>query len=123
MNRRSRVTTMLLVAVFLASCESLTRSTRIADIRATPGAYLGREIVLRGVVEDSWKIPFVESRFYTVRDETGALTILTSVDPPLAGAAITVRGRVEDVAVIAGRSIGIHVRETEHNVRRHRAAN
>jgi hypothetical protein len=116
------VAAVLMVAFTCFGCEYLNASTRIADIQASPSTYLGRQVLVRGVVQDSWKIPFIDTRFYTVKDATGEMTVMTSVDPPLAGAEVTVRGRIDDVAVIAGRPIGVHLRETEHRILRHRAA-
>jgi hypothetical protein len=102
-------------AMTLAGCEGLRPATRIADIQARPADYSNREIVIRGQVVDSWSLPVVNVKLYTVNDGSGSIVVRTTAAPPASGARVTVRGRVENVAVLAGKPLGVHLVEVRRS--------
>jgi hypothetical protein len=54
-----------------------------------------------------------------VDDGTGELTVISQHSRmPAAGERVRVKGRVEDVAVVNGRPLGLHLREEDLDVRR-----
>jgi len=54
-----------------------------------------------------------------VSDGTGEVTVLSqNTRMPATGEHVRVKGRVEDVAVVGGRPLGLHLREEDLYVRR-----
>jgi hypothetical protein len=98
-----------------AGCDGLRPATRISDILQKPADYMGREVVIRGKVIDAWSLPFVEIRTYTVSDGSGSIVVRASSPTPAAGAAVTVRGRVENLAVLGGKPLGVHLVEVSRS--------
>jgi hypothetical protein len=109
---------LLLVAVLgmlSGGCDALTPATRIADIQAKPADYTGRELVIRGTVVDSWSLPLLEVKVYTVSDGSGSILVRTATQPPASGARITVRARVDNIAVLGGKAVGLHLVEVRRS--------
>ena len=58
-------------------------------------------------------------KFYRVDDGTGQIAVLSeSLRMPGKGEHVRVKGRVGNVAVLGGRSLGLHLREEHLDVRR-----
>lgn len=92
----------------LAGCAS---TQHIAEIQQYPGRY-HRTIAIEGRVVSSWSVPLVPFQFYQVDDGTGRLTVVaTDRAVPRRGARVRVVGKVEDVASLGGRSLGLHLRQ------------
>src|ERR1041384_1293141 len=106
------------LAVTLSGCASL-HSTKVADLQRHPGRYQDHTVSINGVVTSSWGVPLVPFRFYKVDDGTGEVTVLSNGRrQPAAGDHVHVKGRVEDVAVLGGRALGLHLREEDVSIRR-----
>jgi hypothetical protein len=74
---------------------------------------------VNGVVTSSWGVPLVPFRFYKVDDGTGELTVVSgSSRMPARGEHVRVKGKVQDVAVLGGRAVGLHIREQDMYVKR-----
>src|SRR5204863_2828174 len=98
--------------VVTSGCALSLRNPNIADLQRHPGRYQDRTVSISGVVTTSWGVPLVPFRFYRVDDGTGEVTVLSEgLRMPAAGEHVRVKGRVEDVAVLGGRPIGLHLRE------------
>ena len=107
------------IATTLSGCALSLRNPDIADLRQHPGRYQDRSVSVSGVVTDSWGLPLVPFRFYKVDDGTGEVTVLSQGSRlPATGERVRVKGRVNDVAVIGGRPLGLHIREEDLYVRR-----
>lgn len=112
MLRTARLTTALMLALTLAACAGSLRDLRIADIQDNPGRFQDRMVRLNGVVTSSWGIPLVPFRLYKIDDGSGEVTVISQGSRiPARGARVSVRGRVEDVAVLNGQALGLHIRE------------
>jgi hypothetical protein len=97
---------------------ALHRAT-VADLQRSPGRYQNQIVSIDGVVTDSWGVPFVPFRFYQVDDGTGRITVVSnSTAMPARGERVRVRGRIEDIAMLGGRPLGLHLREESLDVRR-----
>jgi hypothetical protein len=95
------------------------RSADIADLQRQPGRYNDRTVTVNGIVTDSWGIPLVPFKFYRVDDGTGEIAVVSdSSRSPGKGERVRVKGRVSNVAVLGGRSLGLHLREESLDVRR-----
>ncbi len=107
-----RLSFVLTLAGVLSGCALSLRHPHIADLRSNPARYQHHSIDIDGVVTTSWGLPLVPFRFYRVDDGTGEVTVL-SQNPrtPTRGARVRVKGTVNEVAVLGGQSLGLHVRE------------
>jgi hypothetical protein len=89
------------------------------DLRSNPGRYYDRSVTIDGVVTTSWGAPLMPFRFYRVSDGTGELTVVSnSSRMPTRGAHVHVKGKVNELAVLGGQSLGLHLREEDLSVRR-----
>jgi hypothetical protein len=115
----ARVLGSIVLAVTLSGCALSLRSPNIADLQRHPARYQDRTVSVSGVVTSSWGVPLVPFRFYKVDDGTGEVTVLSqSSRMPATGERVRVKGRVQDVAMIGGRPLGLHLREEDLHVRR-----
>jgi hypothetical protein len=102
-----------------SACAHALRSAQIADLRGNPGRYQHHIVSIDGTVTTSWGIPLVPFRLYKVDDGTGEVTVVSeSSRIPMRGARVRVKGRVDDVAVIGGQAVGLHLREEALYVKR-----
>ena len=117
--RFSRLFAVAALAVVVPACAVSLRNPDIADIQRHPGRYQDHVVSVSGVVTTSWGLPLVPFRFYKVDDGTGEVTVLSDgARMPARGERVRVRGRVQDVAVVGGRPLGLHLREEDLYVRR-----
>jgi hypothetical protein len=117
--RIARLVLLLGLAVGLSACAVSLRNPHIADLRDNPGRYQNHIVSIDGVVTTSWGIPLVPFRLYKVDDGTGEVTVLSQGSRlPTRGARVRVRGRVDDVGVLGGQALGLHIREDELYVKR-----
>lgn len=99
---------VLSVAALSAACAS---GASIGEVKTNPGRYVDRNVTLTGTVTSSWGLPMVPFKMFQVDDGTGEMLVVTDDSRvPSRGARVRVTGRVEEVAVVGGRSIGLHVR-------------
>jgi len=112
-----RITFIFALSALITGCA--LRSPDIDDLRRDPWKYQDKTVQIDGVVTSSWGTPFVPVRFYRVSDGTGELTVLSQGRrTPTRGARVRVRGRVGELAVLGGSSIGLHLREEDLDIRR-----
>ena len=110
-----RLTLALVGAALLTSCSA--RSVRIADIKDRPGKYDEKTIAVSGVVTSSWGVPLVPYQFYNVSDGTGEIAVLAkSGRAPSKGAHVKVEGRLNEIAALGGRSVGLHLEERDRHI-------
>jgi hypothetical protein len=111
--------TAIALALFVGGCALVVRHPSVAELRYNPGRYYDRTVAVEGVVTSSWGIPLVPFQMYKVDDGTGEVTVLSQHGrTPPRGSRVRVRGKVEDMAVLGGRSIGLHIREEHVDFRR-----
>jgi hypothetical protein len=114
MTRLPRLTIAILSALLIGGCAA--RGVRIAELRDQPTRYEKRPVKVSGVVTNSWGIPMFQ--LYTVDDGTGQINVLSrSGRTPAKGTRVQVKGRVNEVAVFGGRSVGLHIEEQDRKVR------
>lgn len=116
-HRSLSILSLLLVGSVMAGCAA--RVPHINDLKDNPGRYYDRSISLEGVVTSSWGIPLVPVKIYRIDDGTGEVTVISRHDRiPTRGARVRVRGRVGEMAVFGGQSIGLHVKEDRLSILR-----
>jgi hypothetical protein len=108
-----------LVLTLTSGCALSLRNASVAELNRNPGRYHDRTVNIDGVVTSSWGLPLVPFRFYKVDDGTGEISVLSqSSRMPARGERVRVKGRVNEVAVLGGRPLGLHLREEKLSVRR-----
>jgi hypothetical protein len=109
-----RLFAVVALAVTLSGCAVSLHNLDIADLQRHPGRYTDRTVSVSGVVTSSWGVPLLPFRFYKVDDGTGEVTVLSeSARMPATGERVRVKGRVQEVAVLGGRPLGLHLREQD----------
>jgi hypothetical protein len=115
----SRLVLALMVAASLSACAASLRNPRIADLHDNPGRYQHHSVSIDGIVTTAWSVPMVPYSLYKVDDGTGEVTVVSQNSRvPSRGAHVRVRGRVDDLAVLGGQSLGLHLREERLYVER-----
>jgi len=105
-------------AAILSGCAFATRPS-IAELKGNPGRFQDKTISVEGVVTSAWDVPFVPLKTYQLDDGTGQVTVIAQEgDVPTRGARVKVKGRVNDVATLGGKSIGLHIRQSDVDYRR-----
>jgi len=106
----------VLSAVMTAGCAA--RGVRIAELKDRPDKYERKTVSVEGVVTRSWGIPLVPFQLYSVDDGTGEITVLSKAGrSPHTGARIKVNGKVNELGVFGGRSIGLHLQENDRRIK------
>jgi hypothetical protein len=109
----------LLAAVGVVGCAGSLRSPHIADLRDNPARYQQHSVNIDGIVTTSWSLPLVPYSLYKVDDGTGEMTVVgRGMRTPTRGARVRVRGRVDDLGVVGGQAIGLHLQEQDLRLRR-----
>ena len=112
---------VILTAVLAAGCAA--RGVRIAELKDRPDKYERKTVSVEGVVtRQLWRgflgqiVPF---QGYTVDDGSGEITVLSrsSRVPPRTGARVKVKGKVNELGVFGGRSIGLHLQEDDRKIK------
>jgi hypothetical protein len=99
----------MLSTVLVAGCAS---SVRISELKTQPDKYERKTVSVTGTVTDSYGIPLVPFQLYKIEDGTGDITVVSrATRSPSKGARVQVKGKVSEVAVVGGRSIGLHIEE------------
>jgi hypothetical protein len=116
--RTAHLVVALALGATAAGCATFG-GANIGELRSNPARFHDRTVAVEGVVTTSWGVPLVPFRLYKVDDGTGELTVLSRGDrSPTRGARVRVRGRVDDVGVFNGQSIGLHLVEHSLDVKR-----
>jgi hypothetical protein len=108
---KSRLLAAVAFAAFTAACAS---GASIGQVKTNPGRYVDKNVTVHGTVTSSWGIPLVPLKMYQVDDGTGEILVVTDENRvPSKGARVRVTGKVGEVLVLGGRSIGLHLRESD----------
>ena len=108
---RSGGRALALVALLaLAGCGMTSiGADRIGTLLQDPAAYDGKTVKVAGKVTEVVKLPFVETRLYTVRDDTGDLLVVTYRDLPRVGESVVARGTFSTLATFGVQGVGPHL--------------
>lgn len=100
--------------MMLAGCDYLPFGyTPVKDILTAPTSFEGKEVKLKGKVEEVTKLPIVDFQKFEVRDETGKISVTTRGSLPAVNADVALKGTVTSAAIIGGHALGLHVKETK----------
>src|SRR5215213_164358 len=113
----ARLAAPLGLVLLFAGCA--LRSPSIADIKYNPARYQDHTVAVEGVVTSSWGVPLVPFKMYKVDDGTGEMTIVANNGrTPSKGSHVRVKGRVSDVALFGGQSLGLHLEQKDIDFKR-----
>lgn len=112
--------TFSVTALFTTACPD---RKSIADIEANPGKYQNKEVVIAGVVKDSYGVSIPGTRYgggaYKIDDGTGSIwVIVTDGSVPSKGAEIGVKGTVGSGVNWKGRNYGLGMYEKDRRYRK-----
>ncbi len=117
--KAARAVAIAVLTVVVPACAVSLRNPTVADLRNHSGRYQDHTVSINGIVTTSWGLPLVPFRVYTVDDGTGEVTVLSQgTRMPGRGERVRVKGRVNEVAVLGGQPIGLHLREESLYVKR-----
>lgn len=103
---------LVLAVAITTACASVPGRPAIQQVQTQPGRFVDHSVTIVGTVTTSWGVPLVGFNVYRVKDGTGEITVVsTDKRVPGRGARVEVRGKVQDVAVLGGRPLGLHLRE------------
>lgn len=106
---------VILTALVAAGCAA--RSVRVAELKDQPTRYVDKSVSVTGVVTSSWGIPLVPFQLYNIDDGSGEITVVSQNSrTPARGTRVQVRGKVTEVAVFGGRSLGLHLQEEDRDI-------
>ena len=118
MMRRLLALGALLTVLLLPGCSQLRIGfTKIGGLLANPSKYSAQEVRVRGRVTNVLKLPFVATKIYSIRDDSGEIKVRTDREAPMVGTTeVRVKGsscqrRVDSVATIGDQNVGLHIRE------------
>lgn len=93
---------ILCVTVLLFGCESWF-ATPINEILTNPRNFDGKVVKISGQVTEVFSLIVI--KYFTLRDRTGEITVVTTRLLPKQGTKITVNGKVEDAFSIGDKQL------------------
>jgi len=94
MRKRINIFTILiLLIVALTACDTLF-PTPIADILQNPRKYEGIQVKVSGQVVETFGLIVI--RYFTVKDDTGEIAVVTERPLPKKGEHVTITGKVQE---------------------------
>ena len=117
--RLARLSMLVLLLASASACAHSLRSARVVDLRDNPGRYYNHTVSIDGVVTSAFSVPLVPFKLYRVDDGTGEVTVISQNGrTPTSGARVRVKGQVDDLAVLGGQAVGLHLREQSLYIKR-----
>ena len=106
----------LLSAFVVTGCAA--RGVRVAELKDQPTKYATKSVSITGVVTNSWGFPLAPFQLYNIDDGSGEITVISrSGRTPARGTRVEVKGKVNELAVFGGRSIGLHLQEENRKIK------
>ncbi|MBL8137629.1 MAG: hypothetical protein JNL48_13475 [Acidobacteria bacterium] len=101
-----------LAASLTTACASVPGRPAIRQVQNQPGRFVDHSVTVTGTVTSSWGVPFAGFNVFKIDDGTGEITVVSNDRRvPGRGARVEVKGKVEDIATLGGRALGLHLRE------------
>ena len=90
-------------------------TTKIGNITGHPRDYAGKEVIISGEVTEIFSLFII--RYFTVRDRTGEITVVTDRPLPAKGEHIKIRGIVKEAFSLGTQSTLVLVESSKKNTR------
>lgn len=109
---RRNIIAALFIVVAISGCDYLPFGyTPVKEIEAAPANFEGREVRLKGRAGSVVKLMGLQA--FTLRDESGEITVMTQGELPKSGDTIALKGTVKSAVIIGGQSLGLRVEEVK----------
>jgi len=105
-----RVMSAMLTVMLLAGCGSLV-ATPIKKILDNPRDYSGKSVRVTGEVTETFSLFVI--KYFTVKDGTGEITVVTTKLLPQKGSKITVKGTVHEAFSLGDKQLIVIVEPAE----------
>lgn len=105
--------TLILAILLLGNHVSADDIVSISQINESPVNFDGKEVKLKGIAKNPTRLPLVNLKSYVLEDSSGEITILTESDLPKINEEITIRAKVNSLAIVKGEALGLTVIELE----------
>lgn len=100
------------IMLLLAGCDALPFGyTAVKDISAAPVNFEGKEVKLKGRVISIIRLPMLDVKAYTLKDDTGEISVATLGELPAVNDEVALRGTVRSAMIIGGQVMGLRVEE------------
>jgi hypothetical protein len=109
-NVSRRVLTLSALVMVVGACSALRPAVPIRELVGQAAQNDGKAVKISGRVTGVLKLPFMEARFFTVRDATGEIPVMTYDEPPTVNTETTVSGVFSNVAIAGTDGIGAHIK-------------
>ena len=113
----SRVLLIIFTVVLGLFATGCPQRRSLADVESNPGRYNGKEVVIVGVVTDSYGLSIpgtgVRGGAYKVDDGTGSIWVVTDRTVPGKGARLAVQGTVSTGVSWKGKAFGLGMTEAK----------
>jgi hypothetical protein len=117
MRKAGKIFAFLLIAAAVIFAAGCPQKTNIADIERNPSRHVNKEVVISGIVKDSYglSIPGTTMRggIYKVDDGTGSIWVVTERTVPTKGAEVGVKGTVGNGISWNGKNYGLGMYEKD----------
>lgn len=110
MKRALTCASVILAFSLLPHCSGLV-TTKIGDIDKDPRRYADREVIVSGGVTQIFSLVVI--KYFTLKDNTGEITIVTQRPLPREGERLTVKGTVREAFSIGTQTFLVIVEEPE----------
>ena len=105
---------ILFVVMLCIGCHaSADDIVAIQEINESPVNFDGKEVKLKGIAKNPTRLPLVNLKSYILEDSSGEIMILTESDLPKMNEEITIRAKVNSLAIVKGEAVGLTVIELE----------
>jgi cytochrome c-type biogenesis protein CcmE len=104
--------TLALILMGIFGCDYIG-FTRIKEITDNPLKFEGKEVKVKGIVEEALRIPLTETVVYTLKDETGTITVIGTGAKPNQGDSVKVKGTVSTAIKIGDETFRTHIKENK----------
>jgi hypothetical protein len=109
-----RIIVLFSLLMALSSCDFLPFGyTPIGDIVSNPSRFEGEAIKVRGEVVHITKLPLLDLKSYTLRDDSGEILVLTEGTLPALHEETAIRAQVKTIAIIDDQTLGLRLVEIE----------
>lgn len=105
-----RYITLALILMGIFGCDYIG-FTKIKEITDNPLKLEGKEVKVKGIVEEALRIPLTETVVYILKDETGTITAIGTGAKPNPGDRLKVKGKVSTAIKIGDETFGTHIKE------------
>ncbi len=116
-----KLSTAFFLTVFcamLAACSALGIGiTPIGDILGNPSRFDNQDVKVKGKVVNVNKVPLIGTKIYTLKDDTGEVTVVAAENAnlPAADSVVTVRAKVMTAAIVQGGALGLRLAEIDRS--------